>query len=163
MPKQAPAPTAAAQVAAAVPNYEVKLFLDHAQVLDAEFRPTREADRALDLKGSNLRIAMLFLDARPPALQPGGWAVRVRRFEGSDGLELSDKRRYPFEPGRLADDWPSPRPTGSTPPRATTPPRSSGASGRRPWASPARRSSRPGGRAGSTSRPSGSWPRWRPA
>jgi hypothetical protein len=101
MPK--PPPAADARVAAAVPDYEVKLFLDPAKVLDAEFKPARETDRALDLKNSSRRIAMLFLDARPPQLHAGRWNVRARRFEDSDELELSYKRRYPVEPGRLAD------------------------------------------------------------
>ena len=109
MPKPSPAPTQSPQVAAAVPNYEVKLFLDPVKVLDVEFKPTKKTDRALDLKNSNRKIAMQFLDAPRAAgeekrpLDAAGWNVRVRRFEDSDKLELSYKRRYKIEPGKLAD------------------------------------------------------------
>jgi hypothetical protein len=103
MPKSSPAPTASPQVAAAVPNYEVKLFLDPAKVLDVEFKPTRAADRTLDLKSSNRKIAMQFLDVQPLQLNAEGWTVRARKFEGSDKLELSYKRRYPIAPAQLAE------------------------------------------------------------
>jgi len=108
VPKPSPAPTESPQVAAAVPNYEVKLFLDPVKVLDVEFKPTKKIDRALDLKNSNRKIAMQFLDAarsapdKPSLLQGAGWNVRVRRFEDSDKLELTYKRRYDIEPGKLA-------------------------------------------------------------
>jgi hypothetical protein len=108
VPKPSPAPTASQQVAAAVPDYEVKLFLDPAKVLDVEFKPTKDADRTLDLKNSSRKIAMLFLDAEGPLsegkrpLDAAGWNVRFRRFEDSDELELGYKRRYRIEPGQLA-------------------------------------------------------------
>jgi hypothetical protein len=107
--KPAPAPTGSAQVAAAVPNYEVKCFLDPAKVLDVEFKPTKQADRVLDLKNSNRKIAMQFLDVPGAAptdkrqIDAAGWNVRLRRFEHSDILELSYKRRYRIEPGHLAE------------------------------------------------------------
>jgi hypothetical protein len=78
-------------------------------VLDVEFKPTKATDRTLDLKNSNRKIAMQFLDVPSPApetkrqLDAAGWNVRVRRFEDSDKLELSYKRRYRIESGRLAD------------------------------------------------------------
>jgi hypothetical protein len=110
VPKPADAPTAFEAVAAAVPNYEVKLFLDPTKVLDVEFKPTKEVDRTLDLKNSNRKIAMQFLDAPRAAkdeekrqIDAAGWNVRLRRFEDSDTLELSYKRRYKIDPGRLAD------------------------------------------------------------
>src|SRR5262245_17795586 len=108
MPKPSPEPATSAQVAAVIPHYEVKLFLNPAKVLDVEFKPIKQADRALDLKNSNRKIAMQFLDA-PRASKEGkrqidaaGWNIRVRRFEDSDKLELSYKRRYKIEPGQLA-------------------------------------------------------------
>jgi hypothetical protein len=108
VPKPSPAPATSEQVAAAVPDYEVKLFLDPAKVLDVEFKPTRDAERTLDLKNSSRKIAMLFLDAPGPLsegkrpLDAAGWNIRFRRFEDSDELELSYKRRYKIEPGQLA-------------------------------------------------------------
>lgn len=109
MSKPAPAPTGSAHVAAAVPNYEVKLFLDPAKVLDVEFKPNAGADRTLDLKHPSRKIAMQFLDVpgATPAdkrqIDAAGWNVRLRRFADTDKLELSYKRRYRIEPGHLAD------------------------------------------------------------
>jgi len=102
-PKASSSPAASPAVAAAVPNYEVKVYLDAAKVLDVEFKPTRDADRVLDLKDSNRKISMQFLDARPPQIHPEGWDVRVRKFEDDEKFELSYKRRYPLAPGQLAD------------------------------------------------------------
>lgn len=103
MPKPSPSPTESVQVAAAVPNYEVKLFLDPTKVLDVEFKPTRQTDRTLDLKNSNLKIAMQFLDVPPHQFNDEGWTIRARKFEGSDKLELSYKRRYPIAPAQLGE------------------------------------------------------------
>ena len=103
MPKPSAAPTASPQVAAAVPNYEVKLFLDPTKVLDVEFKPTKLADRTLDLKNSNRKISMQFLDVQPNHFKAEGWTIRARKFEGSDKLELSYKRRYPIAPEQLAE------------------------------------------------------------
>jgi hypothetical protein len=95
--------TSSAASAVAVPDFEVKLFLDPAKVLDVEFKPTRAAERTLGLQDSNRKIAMLFLDGRPALLDPEGWNVRVRKFEGEEKFELSYKRRYRIEPGKLPD------------------------------------------------------------
>lgn len=89
--------------ALAVPNYEVKLFLDAAKVLDVEFKPTRDANRVLDLKNSSRKISMQFMDARPLQIHAEGWNIRVRKFENDDKLELCFKRRYPLGTGTLAD------------------------------------------------------------
>lgn len=97
------AATVAAAPATAVPNYEVKLFLDAAKVLDVEFKPTKDADKVFDLKSSNRKIAMQFIDARPLQVHAEGWSVRVRKFEDDEKFELSYKRRYPLATGTLAD------------------------------------------------------------
>ena len=90
---------AAAEKAVAVPDYEVKVFLD-AKVLDVEFEPREDLEHLLKLSGSNRKIAMQFLDSRPPKIQGEGWGVRVRKFEAEQICELTFKRRYPL--GKLA-------------------------------------------------------------
>src|SRR5687767_10292558 len=90
------AAAAAVALAPAVPNYEVKVFLDARKVLDIEFKPTRAAQRTLDLGDSNRKIAMQFVDARPFRIHGEGWNIRVRRFEDKDELEIGYKRRYPL-------------------------------------------------------------------
>lgn len=107
MPKAAksPAPPAAAP---AVPDYEVKLFLDPAKVLGVDLKPSREADRVLNLKRPGRKIVMQFLDAARaspgelPPLHADGWNVRLRRFADAGEVELSYKRRYRVEPGGLS-------------------------------------------------------------
>lgn len=108
MSKLTPELAVSEQSVADVKSYEVKVFLDHTLVLDLEFKPTKQAERTFDLKNSNRKIAMQFLDSerlpdeekRP--LDAAGWNVRLRRFEDSGKLELSYKRRYSFERGQLA-------------------------------------------------------------
>jgi hypothetical protein len=90
-------------VKTATPDFEVKLFLDAAKVLDVEFKPVADVSRELDLRPSNRKISMQFLDARPPAIHAEGWSVRVRKFEDDDKFELSYKRRYPIGQGDLPD------------------------------------------------------------
>ncbi|HJZ55795.1 MAG TPA: hypothetical protein VKE74_12580 [Gemmataceae bacterium] len=104
MPKStesSPAPAASPAVAVAVPNYEVKMFLDSAKVLTVEFKPTKDADRVFNLTHPSRKITMQFLDARPHQLHQEGWNVRLRRFDGTGEVELSYKRRY-----RIAADEP---------------------------------------------------------
>ena len=97
-----PEPTPS-QVAAAVPDYEVKLFLDPEKVLDVEFKPTREVRQLLNLSENSLKITMQFLDARPVQLQATGWTVRARKFEKANEIELTYKRRYPVGAATLTD------------------------------------------------------------
>jgi hypothetical protein len=102
MAKSAQSPTVSQTAVVAVPNYEVKLFLDPSKVLTVESKPNKDADRVLNLRDSNRKIAMQFLDAHPHQLHQEGWNARFRRFEDSDEPELSYKRRYKIEPGQLA-------------------------------------------------------------
>lgn len=92
------AKTAFSPAVFAVPNYEVKLFLDPAKVLSVEFKPNKEVDKALSLTNSSRKISMLFLETRPHQLHQEGWNIRLRRMEGDDEIELSYKRRYRIEP-----------------------------------------------------------------
>lgn len=102
---KSPAPP---ESAPAVPDYEVKMFLDPAKVLGVDLKPSREADRVLNLKRPGRKIVMQFLDAPRPAagelppLHAAGWNVRLRRFEDTGEVELSYKRRYRVEPAGLA-------------------------------------------------------------
>ena len=108
MPKssQAAAAGSASSVplpAVAVPDPEVKVYLDVAKVLDVEFKPTRDVDKMLDLKESSRKMSMHFLDARPPQIHLEGWIVRILKFEGEEKFELSYNRRFPLGSGTLDD------------------------------------------------------------
>jgi hypothetical protein len=94
-----PATLAAGQPA--VPDYEVKLFLDAGKVLKADRRPSRDLQQVFDLSGSSTEIRMQFLDGAGLPLHRDGWNVRLRRREGRDDVELSYKRRYRIEAGDI--------------------------------------------------------------
>src|SRR5262249_43620419 len=78
----------------AVPDYEVKFFLDPARVLDNLNEPTRVVHDALGLSSSVTRLRMLFLDSKNHDLNEVGWNVRMRTIEDEDGIELAYKKRY---------------------------------------------------------------------
>jgi hypothetical protein len=80
----------------AVPDYEVKFFLDPARVLDNLNEPTRVVHDALELSSSVTKLRMLFLDSKNHDLNEVGWNVRLRTIEGEGGIELAYKKRLPI-------------------------------------------------------------------
>jgi hypothetical protein len=80
----------------AVPDYELKFFLDPAKVLDHLNEPTKVVHHAIELSSSVTKLRMLFLDSKNHDLNELGWNVRLRTIEGEDGIELAYKRRFPI-------------------------------------------------------------------
>jgi hypothetical protein len=78
----------------AVPDYEVKFFLDPAKTLDSLNEPSRVVHDALDLSSSVTKLRMLFLDSKTHDLNEVGWNVRLRTIEGESGIELVYKKRF---------------------------------------------------------------------
>jgi hypothetical protein len=78
----------------AVPDYEVKFFLDPAKTLDNLNEPSRVVHDALDLSRSVTKLRMLFLDSKRHDLNEVGWNVRLRTIEGESGIELAYKKRF---------------------------------------------------------------------
>jgi hypothetical protein len=78
----------------AVPDYEVKFFLEPARVLDNLNEPTRVLHDALGLSSSVTKLRMLFLDSKNHDLNEVGWNVRLRTVEDEDGIELAYKKRF---------------------------------------------------------------------
>ena len=78
----------------AVPDYEVKFFLDPPKVLVNLSEPATEVDNALGLSSSVTKLRMLFLDSKKHDLNEVGWIVRLRTIEGETGLELAYKKRF---------------------------------------------------------------------
>src|SRR5262249_60298448 len=70
----------------AVPDYEVKFFLDPASTLDNLNEPTRAVHDALKLSASVTKLRMLFLDSKGHDLNEMGWNVRLRTIEGEGGI-----------------------------------------------------------------------------
>jgi hypothetical protein len=78
----------------AVPDYEVKFFLDPAKVLDNLNEPTKAVHDALGLSSSVKKLRMLFLDSKTHDLHEVGWNVRLRTIEDEEGIELAFKKRF---------------------------------------------------------------------
>src|SRR5262245_48371416 len=78
----------------AVPDYEVKFFLDPARTLDNLNEPSRVVHDAFDLSSSVTKLRMLFLDSQKHDLNEVGWNVRLRTIEGESGIELAYKKRF---------------------------------------------------------------------
>jgi hypothetical protein len=78
----------------AVPDYEVKFFLDPAKTLDNLNEPSRVVHGAFDLSSSVTKLRMLFLDSRKHDLNEVAWNVRLRTIEGESGIELAYKKRF---------------------------------------------------------------------
>src|SRR6516165_3503235 len=84
----------------AVPDYEVKFFLDPPRVLVNLSEPATDVDNALGLPSPVTKLRMLFLDSKNQDLSKNhllnevGWNVRLRSIEGEDGIELVYKKRF---------------------------------------------------------------------
>jgi hypothetical protein len=84
----------------AVPDYEVKFFLDPAKVLVNLSEPTTQVNKAFGLSSSVTKLRMLFLDSKNHDLSKNhvlnevGWNVRLRTIEDEDGIELVYKKRF---------------------------------------------------------------------
>ena len=86
----------------AVPDYEVKFFLDPARILDNLNEPTKAVHDALELSSSVTKLRMLFLDSKNHDLHEVGWNVRLRTIEDESGIELAYKKRFPIGSRPLA-------------------------------------------------------------
>jgi hypothetical protein len=78
----------------AVPDYEVKFFLDPAKILDNLNEPGRLVGDAFGLSSSVTKLRMLFLDSKKHDLNEVGWNVRLRTIEGESAIELTYKKRF---------------------------------------------------------------------
>ena len=79
----------------AVPDYEVKFFMDPRVALDADQKPTRRVRDMFNSSDASTRISMQFMDGPNGELHGARWNVRLRKFEGEDQIELTYKKRYP--------------------------------------------------------------------
>ncbi|KAJ9150072.1 hypothetical protein NKR19_g5408 [Coniochaeta hoffmannii] len=77
------------------PDYEVKLLLDSAKVLDGNSDLTGVIKSAFAISTAAAEIGVLFLDNDAKDLYTAGWSPRIRKTEGKDEFELTYKKRYP--------------------------------------------------------------------
>jgi hypothetical protein len=75
-------------------NFELKLLVDPARVLEPDGTPTHAVQTLLELDRSK-RISMQFLDSTRLELSEAGWNARIRAFSDEDQLQLTYKKRYP--------------------------------------------------------------------
>ncbi|KAB5542487.1 hypothetical protein GE09DRAFT_1135393 [Coniochaeta sp. 2T2.1] len=77
------------------PDYEAKLLLDPAVVLDDNFDPTSTLQSTFNMAPIVTEIGVLFLDNDTKDIYTAGWSPRIRKTKGTEEFELTYKKRYP--------------------------------------------------------------------
>ncbi|OIW30779.1 hypothetical protein CONLIGDRAFT_660757 [Coniochaeta ligniaria NRRL 30616] len=77
------------------PDFEVKLLLNPAAVLDANLNLTNAALSTFAMSSAAAEIGVLFLDNDDKDIYAAGWSPRIRKTKGKDEFELTYKKRYP--------------------------------------------------------------------
>lgn len=88
-------------VTPAVPNYEVKIFMDPSVVLNSNNELKSNVLNTFNMPNSVTKMSVEFLDSDNLALNNYGWNVRLRKTEGEDNFELNYKKRYAIENGDI--------------------------------------------------------------
>ena len=83
------------------PDYEVKLLLVPAAVLDSGRKLTSAVRAAFGIPSSVLKMNVQFLDTDCKEIYATGWCPRVRKTEGESDFELTYKKRYPITAGDI--------------------------------------------------------------
>jgi len=83
------------------PDFEVKLLLKPAAVLDADHRPTKAVRAAFEMPSSALKMNVQFVDTDRKDIYDSGWCPRIRKTEGEADFELTYKKRYPIAAGDI--------------------------------------------------------------
>jgi hypothetical protein len=78
------------------PEYEVRLQLKPAAVLDHDHKLTTTVLSTFNLPKTVTRLSVQFLDTDCTDIYSAGWSPRVRKTEDEDELELTYKKRYPI-------------------------------------------------------------------
>ncbi|RAL07354.1 uncharacterized protein BO97DRAFT_356656 [Aspergillus homomorphus CBS 101889] len=84
-----------------VPDYEVKLRLDPAKVLDIDQGLTRDVKSAFDVLSTVTKLNVQFLDMKCKEIYTAGWSPRIRKTENKNDIELTYKRRYAITDGGI--------------------------------------------------------------
>ncbi|WP_145949642.1 hypothetical protein [Paenibacillus sp. Y412MC10] len=94
---------AAADSAPAVPDYEVKLFMNPSVVLDSNHDLKNSVRDYFGMPSSKTKISVEYLDTDDLDINKEGWDVRVRKLEDydDDEFELTYKMRYPIVDGNI--------------------------------------------------------------
>lgn len=96
------APQAAHSASNMVPDYEVKLMLDPAVVLNSDHKLKSSVRDAFDMPSTVTKMNVQFMDTDDLDLYNNGWSARIRKIEDEDDFELTYKKRYPIVNGNIA-------------------------------------------------------------
>lgn len=78
-----------------VPNYEVKLLMDPAKVLDDDMKLKDSVKSEFKIKKKPIKMSIQFIDTHEKVIREAGWNLRIRKSEGEENLGLTYKKRYP--------------------------------------------------------------------
>lgn len=85
----------------AIPNYEVKIYMDPSVVLNSNNRLNQDVLDYFDMPSTVTKMSVEYLDSKDLDLNNIGWDVRLRKIEGKDNFELTYKKRYVIENGDI--------------------------------------------------------------
>lgn len=87
----------------AVPNYEVKWYLDPAVVLNSEHKLKNSILDEFDMPSTVEKMNVEYLDSDDRELNEEGWNVRIRKKEefSDEEFEITYKKRYPIVNGNI--------------------------------------------------------------
>ncbi|MDO3412226.1 hypothetical protein QWJ34_20855 [Saccharibacillus sp. CPCC 101409] len=97
------APPEAHAAANAVPSYEVKFLLDSNDVLNADGTLKGAVNSAFSVASSPERQLVEYFDTDSLDLNGEGWNARFRKKESKSNYELTYKKRFAVENGKLDD------------------------------------------------------------
>ncbi|KAJ6447295.1 MFS monocarboxylate transporter [Purpureocillium lavendulum] len=83
------------------PDYEVRLLLDAAVVLDTGHELKSAVLSAFGMPAVATRMNVLFLDTSCKDLCCSNWSARIRRIENTPSLELTYKKRFDITGGDI--------------------------------------------------------------
>ncbi|UKZ74664.1 hypothetical protein TrVFT333_002334 [Trichoderma virens FT-333] len=83
------------------PDYEVRLQLDPARVLNSEHELVSAVLESLKVSATPLQMNVQFLDNCSKDIYDAGWCVRIRKVEGKSHHELTYKKRYDINNGNI--------------------------------------------------------------
>ncbi|WP_152669139.1 hypothetical protein [Paenibacillus sp. DMB20] len=99
----APASMQGAALEPMTPDYELKVFLDPAVVLDGDKKLKSDVMSYFNMSTSPEKMAVQFMDTENLELNQAGWSVRIRKKEdySDEKFELVYKKRYPIVNGDI--------------------------------------------------------------
>lgn len=99
----APASMQGAALEPMTPNYELKVFLDPALVLDGDKKLNSDVMAYFNMPATPEKMVVQFMDTQNLELNQAGWSVRIRKKEdySDEKFELVYKKRYPILNGDI--------------------------------------------------------------